>query len=119
MVRATNYVPWRGDVVWVDLEPHRGSEQAGHRPAVVLSHSEYNRDTGLAILCAITTQAKGYPFEVSIPVGLDVEGVVLADQVRCVAWRERRATFICEMPDETVEEVLQKLGILLEIPVEW
>ena len=88
------YVPWRGDVVWIDLEPQKGPEQAGHRPAVVLSRSDYNRKTRLAVICPITTQAKGYPFEVSIPVGLAVTGIILADQIRCVAWRERK-TFIC------------------------
>ena len=115
MVRTTDYFPWRGDVVWLDLNPHRGSEQAGHRPVLVLSQSEYNRDANLAVICPITTRVKGYPFEVRIPTGLPIVGAILADQVRCIAWPEREAIFICEMPDETVEEVLQKLGTLLGI----
>ena len=73
------YVPWRGDVVWIDLEPQKGREQAGHRPAVVLSRSDYNRKTGLAVICPITTKVKGYPFEVPIPPDLVVTGVILAD----------------------------------------
>ena len=112
------YVPWRGDVVWIDLEPQKGPEQAGHRPAVVISRSDYNRKTRLAVICPITTQAKGYPFEVSIPAGLAVTGVILADQIRCVAWRERKTTFICQIPVATLKEVWQKIELLLEIPKE-
>ncbi len=112
------YVPWRGDVVWIDLEPQKGREQAGHRPAVVLSRSDYNRKTGLAVICPITTKSKGYPFEVSIPPDLSVTGVILADQIRCVAWRERNATFICQIPLATLEKVWQKIELLLEIPKE-
>lgn len=110
------YVPWRGDVAWIDLEPQKGPEQAGHRPAVVLSRSDQNRKTRLAVICPITTQAKGYPFEVSIPAGLAVTGVILADQIRCVAWKERKTTFICQIPVATLEEVWQKIELLLEIP---
>lgn len=112
------YVPWRGDVVWIDLEPHKGPEQTGHRPSVVLSRSDYNRKTSLAVICPITTKAKGYPFEVSIPKGLAVTGVILADQIRCVAWRERNTTFISQIPVATLEKVWQKIEILLEIPKE-
>ncbi|RKU39513.1 mRNA-degrading endonuclease [Candidatus Poribacteria bacterium] len=112
------YVPWRGDVVWIDLEPQKGREQAGHRPAVVLSRRDYNRKTGLAVICPITTKVKGYPFEVPIPPDLVVTGVILADQIRCVAWRERNTTFICQIPVATLEEVWQKIELLLEIPKE-
>lgn len=111
-------VPWRGDVVWIDLEPQKVPEQAGHRPAVVLSRSDYNRKTRLAVICPITTQAKGYPFEVSIPAGLAVTGVILADQIRCVAWRERKTAFISQIPVATLKEVWQKIELLLEIPKE-
>ena len=110
------YIPWRGDVVWIDLEPQRGSEQAGRRPAVVLSRSDYNRKTRLAVICPITTKAKGYPFEVSIPADSPVSGVILADQIRCVAWRERNTMFISQIPVATLEEVWQKIELLLEIP---
>ena len=112
------YVPWRGDVVWIDLEPQKGPEQAGHRPAVVLSRSDYNRKTRLAVICPITSKSKGYPFEVPIPAGLAVTGVILADQIRCVAWRARNTRFICQIPVVTLEEVWQKIELLLEIPKE-
>ena len=71
MVRLTNYVPRRGDAVWVDFNPQAGHEQAGRRPAVVLSPESYNGTVGLAILCPITNKVKGYPFEVAIPPGLE------------------------------------------------
>jgi mRNA interferase MazF len=76
------YVPERGDVVWITLNPQAGHEQAGRRPAVVLSPAAYNGKVGLAILCPITRQVKGYPFEVQIPKGLAVGGVILTDQVK-------------------------------------
>ena len=82
MVKLKEYVPQRGDVVWITLTPQAGHEQAGHRPAVVLSPAAYNGKVGLAILCPITNQIKGYPFEVLIPAGLAVTGVILADQVK-------------------------------------
>jgi len=107
------YIPKRGDVVWIQLNPQAGHEQAGHRPALVLSPAAYNERVGLAILCPITTQAKGYPFEVEIPDGLPTTGVILADQVKNLDWRSRNASFFCELPEDTVEEVLQKLSTLL------
>ena len=113
MVTAKGYIPQRGDVVWITLHPQAGHEQAGRRPAVVLSPGAYNGKVGLAILCPVTTQVKGYPFEVQVPVGLPVTGVVLADQVKSLDWRAREAALMCRLPPETVEEVLQKLGVLL------
>jgi mRNA interferase MazF len=107
------YVPERGDVVWISLDPRAGHEQAGRRPALVLSPAAYNGRVGLAILCPITTQVKGYPFEVAIPPGLPVMGVVLADQVKSLDWRARRAEHFVSLPDETVAEVLARLGALL------
>ena len=107
------YVPERGDVVWISLNPQAGHEQAGRRPAVVLSPSAYNGRVGLVILCPITNQVKGYPFEVSIPTGLSVTGVILADQVKSLDWRARMAELICALPEVTVTEVLQKLHTLL------
>lgn len=76
------YVPDRGDVVWLDFTPQAGHEQGGRRPAVVLSPVAYNKKVGLALLCPITSQVKGYPFEVLIPSGSPVTGVILADQVK-------------------------------------
>jgi len=110
---ARRYVPARGDAVWITLNPQAGHEQAGRRPALVLSPSAYNGRVGLAILCPITSQVKGYPFEAAIPLGLKLAGVVLADQVKNLDWRVRNAEFICKLPRKTTDEVLQKLGTLL------
>ncbi len=107
------HVPDRGDVVWITLNPQTGHEQAGRRPAVVLSPAPYNRKVGLAILCPITNKVKGYPFEVVLPSGLDVGGAVLSDQVKSLDWRARQAEVICRLPEATVCEVLGKLGTLL------
>ena len=113
MVKPEAYVPQRGDVVWITLNPQAGHEQSGRRPAVVLSPAAYNDKVGLAVLCPITNQIKGYPFEIVIPVSLAVTGVILADQVKSLDWRSRNAELICTLPAETVAEVLQKLSTLL------
>lgn len=107
------YVPERGDVIWITLNPQAGHEQAGRRPAVVLSPAAYNGKVGLAILCPITRQVKGYPFEVQIPRGLAVGGVILTDQVKSLDWRAREAELAGRLPIATVVEVLQKLNTLL------
>lgn len=107
------YLPERGDTIWINLQPQAGHEQAGRRPAVVLSPSAYNGRVGLALLCPITNQRKGYPFEVEIPSGLGMTGVVLADQIKSLDWRVRRAKFICTLPVETIAEVWAKLATLL------
>lgn len=106
-------VPDRGDVVWISMNPQAGHEQAGRRPALVVSPAAYNGKVGLAILCPLTNQEKGYPFEVKIPEGLPVGGVILSDQAKSLDWRARRAEFICEVPQGTVTEALQKLGALI------
>ena len=110
---STRRAPGRGDVVWITLDPQIGQEQAGHRPALVLSPVAYNRRAELALFCPITSQAKGYPFEVAIPAGLPVAGVVLADQVRSMDWRGRGARIFCRLPDGVVEAVLRRLTRLL------
>lgn len=107
------YVPERGDVVRITLNPQAGHEQAVRRPAVVLSPAAYNGKVGLAILCPITGQEKGYPFEVQIPRGLAVGGVILADQVKSLDWRAREAELAGRLPDAAIVEVLQKLNTLL------
>ena len=109
----TTYVPDRGDIVWITLNPQAGHEQAGRRPAVVISPTAYNSKVGLALLCPITNQVKGYPFEVRIPQALAVTGVVLADQVKSLDWRARKVELIGKLPEATVAEVLRKLGTLL------
>lgn len=113
MVGSKPYVPQRGDVIWITLNPKAGHEQSGRRPALVLSPLAYNGRVGLAILCPFTNQIKGYPFEVLVPAGLSITGAVLADQVKSLDWRARGAEFICSLPRGTVAEVLQKLGTLL------
>ncbi|MFP3898650.1 MAG: endoribonuclease MazF [Dehalococcoidia bacterium] len=112
MVEVPSYVPERGDVLWITLTPQAGHEQAGRRPVVVLSPKAYNRKTGLAILCPITRQVKGYPFEVPLPAGLPVVGAILSDQVKNLDWRARNAELICTLATETVSEVLAKLVTL-------
>jgi len=113
MVSARAYVPKRGDVVWITMNPQAGHEQAGHRPAVVLSPEAYNAKVGLALLCPITNQIKGYPFEVLVPEGLPLSGAILADQVKSLDWRVRNAQRICALPTGTISEVLGKVGTLL------
>ena len=107
------YVPERGDVIWITFNPQSGHEQAGRRRAVVLSPAAYNGKVGLAILCPVTSQIKGYPFEVLIPNGLSVTGAILSDQAKCLDWQARKALHICSLPQATVTEVRRKLGTLL------
>lgn len=113
MVGSSSYAPRLGDIVWLTYNPQAGHEQAGRRPALVLSPLSYNAKVGLALLCPITSQVKGYPFEVSIPDGLPVAGAVLADQLKSLDWRARDATFVCALPTTVTSEVLQKVVLLL------
>src|SRR3990170_8827051 len=110
MVSRREYIPERGDAVWITLNPQAGHEQAGRRPALVVSPATYNGKVGLAVLCPLTNQIKGYPFEVLVPAGLSITGAILADQVKCLDWHARKAELICSLPRGTVTEVLQKLG---------
>lgn len=107
------YVPERGDAVWLDFTPQVGHEQAGRRPALVLSTATYNGRVGLAVVCPITSQAKGFPFEVALPAGLSIRGVVLSDQARSLDWRGRQATFIGRIPPGVLDEVVAKLAALV------
>jgi len=107
------YAPKRGEVVWLEFNPQTGHEQAGRRPALVVSPEAYNRKVGLALLCPITNRVKGYPYEVLLPSGLDVSGAILSDQVKSLDWRARRARTICDAPVEVTEEVLAKLRTLV------
>ena len=113
-----NYTPKRGDLVWINMNPHVGHEQAGRRPAIILSPISYNKKVGLAILCPITNHIKGYPFEVTIPSDLSVRGVILSDQVKSFDWKARNTEFIGEAPEATTLEVLKKLNTLLQISPE-
>lgn len=107
------YIPDRGDIIWLSFNPQAGHEQSGHRPGVVLSPKIYNRQAGLALICPITSQVKGYPFEVKLPEGLPVEGVVLADQVRSLDWLARNARRAGVLPHNYIEEILAKIKTLL------
>ena len=112
---APPHVPDRGDIVWVDFDPEAGHEQAGRRPALIVSPRSYNQKVGLVLLCPITSQRKGYPFEVPLPKGLKVAGGVLADQVKSMDWHARRAEFCCEAPASIVLDVIGKAQSLLAV----
>jgi mRNA interferase MazF len=107
------YTPDRGDLVWLSFDPQLGHEQAGRRPALVLSPQRYNGPVGLALCCPITRQVKGYPFEVALPDGLAVRGVILADHLRSLDWRRRDATFIARLPESHLAEVIDRIDALL------
>ncbi len=109
------YVPRRGDAVWLSFDPQSGHEQKGRRPALVLSPESYNRKTGLAVLCPITSQVKGYPFEVELPSGLPVEGAILADQVKSLDWRAREAVLIKKLPEAVVKRASELLIALIGV----
>jgi mRNA interferase MazF len=110
------YIPKQGDIIWINFTPQIGREQAGRRPALVISLLKYNRQVRLALVCPITTKVKGYPFEVPISDGLAVSGIVLADQVNSFDWQERKAEFACKAPDEVTVEVISLLRTLIPLP---
>ena len=112
-MKSGRYVPDRGDLVWLSFSPQSGHEQAGRRPAICLSPKKYNTKTSLGIFCPITTKEKGYPFEVKLPEGLPIRGVILADQVRSLDWKAREAEFIVKAPKKVLEEVLNLIYLLL------
>jgi mRNA interferase MazF len=114
MSKRRRYVPRRGDVARLSLDPQAGHEQGGRRPVLVLSPSEYNLPTGLAVVCPVTNEPKGYAFEVPIPANDLVSGVVLADHVKCLDWQARNAEFVCTPEEGLVEEVVQKLLALVD-----
>jgi len=107
------YVPDRGDIVWLQFTPQAGHEQAGHRPAMTVSPLAYNRRAGLALFCPITSQVKGYPFEVVLPPALPASGAILSDQIKSLDWRARKARRVCVAPEATVEQVLAKIHALV------
>ena len=109
------YCPRRGDIVWLAFSPQAGHEQSGRRPALVLSPEAYNRKVGLAVFCPVTSRAKGYPFEVTVPEGLKASGVVLSDQVKSLDWRARKASFCCRLSEDALREVVAKLGAILRL----
>jgi len=107
-------VPARGDVVWLEFNPQAGSEQAGRRPALVVSPRSYNRKVGLALVCPITSRVKGYPFEVVLPPGLDTNGAILCDQIKSLDWRARRARPLGSVSGPVMEEVTARILALVD-----
>ena len=111
MVR-NSYIPERGDIVWLDFNPQTGHEQMGRRPAIVISPMDYNEKVGLGIFCPITSKEKGYPFEVRV-INKKIDGVVLSDQVKNLDWGKRNVEFIIKSKREELEEVVDKLKVLI------
>jgi len=107
-------VPACGDVVWLEFNPRAGSEQVGHRPALVVSPRSYNQKVGLALACPITSRVKGYPFEVELPPGLEVQGAILCDQIKSLDWRARRATRLGSVPGTVMHEVTARILALVD-----
>lgn len=105
-------IPDKGDIVYLNFSPQSGHEQAGHRPALVLSPKQFNKSVFL-IACPITSQVKGYPFEVEIPKGLPIQGVILVDQLRSVDWRSRGLKIKCQAPDDVVQDCLDIISTFI------
>ena len=113
MVKEKEYVPDTGDVVWVEFSPQIGGEQAGRRPALVLSRRIYNEKASLSLVCPLTSHAKGYPFEVAVPAGMRFRGVILADQLRSLDWQGRKAQKAGRLPPEVLDEVRKRIAVLI------
>lgn len=112
---GNSYCPDAGDFVWINLDPTLGHEQRGRRPAIVLSRRAYNERVGLCVACPITGRAKGYPFEVAIPGGHGVGGVVLADQPRSLSWPQRKVDLIDHAGADLLQDIREKIAALIEI----
>lgn len=110
---AGNYVPDRGDIVWLQFNPRAGHEHAGRRPAFVVSPRAYNRKVGLALFCPVTSSVKGYPFEVALPEEGKVQGAILADQLKSLDWRARKATRVDRTTDDVIQEVTGRIMALV------
>jgi mRNA interferase MazF len=110
---VSQYIPTRGDIVKLNFDPTLGREQAGYRPALIVTTREFNQATRLALACPITTKVKGFNLEVVLPDGLITSGAVLAFQVKTIDWVERQVKYIESLPDETTEEVISKLQVLI------
>ena len=111
----TDYVPERGDLLWTEFSPQAGHEQAGRRPALVLSPGFYNRTRGLALMCPISSRPGGYPFEVEVVSDCDIIGVVMSDQVKSTDWRARYARYAGKAEPSVVEQVTAQIAMLLNI----
>jgi mRNA interferase MazF len=108
-----SYVPAPGDIVWLEFTPQAGHEQAGRRPAMVLSKKAYNHKTGLGIFCPITSKIKGYPFEVTLS-GKKISGAILSDQVKSLDWNARKVKFIEKVSAPVLKEVISKISVIIE-----
>jgi mRNA interferase MazF len=113
MKPGKDYVPARGDIVWLDFNPRVGHEQAGKRPALVISPEEYNEKVGLALFCPITSKEKGYPFEIKIDIKNKIKGVILSDQLKSLDWRKRNAKYITRAGKKVMEDVIEKVSLLI------
>jgi mRNA interferase MazF len=107
-----DYVPERGDIVWLNFDPQVGHEQRGKRPAIVISPKEYNEKVGLGLFCPITNQEKNYPFEVKIN-NKEITGVVLSDQIKSLDWKKRDIKYITKLTEDGITEILNKINVLL------
>jgi len=107
-----DYIPKQKDIVWINFNPAKGHEQKGKRPALVVSNSDYNKKVGLFLVCPITKNKKGYPFEVEVE-GESVEGVVLSDQIKCLDWKSRGVSFAQKTKENTFKEVKENLSLLI------
>ena len=109
---SKSYIPERGDIVWLDFNPQLDHEQRGRRPALTLSFKAYNEKIGLALFCPITSKVKGYPFEVELELK-KIKGSVLSDQIKSLDWRERNIEFIEKIGDKKMEEVIEKIEVII------
>ncbi len=110
------YIPERGDVVWIHLDPQAGREQAGHRPALILSPKSFNRKLNVAFCCPITSRARRFEFDIPLPEDLDVKGVILSHHLKSLDWRVRNARYMTRVPNYVVDNVLLMLDSILDIP---
>lgn len=111
--KSGEFVPSRGDIVWISFNPQAGSEQSGHRPAICISHQEYNKKTGLGIFCPITSKVKNYPFEIPVHVKGKIDGVILSDHVKSLDWKARGAGFLTKAPKAVLENVVEFIALMI------
>lgn len=111
--KSGKYIPDRGDIIWLNFNPQKGHEQKGKRPAITISPRSYNKKTGLALFCPITSQQKGYPFEVYIKGCSKIAGVALVDQVKSLDWQARNAVYICKVNRTVIDKIRNLLELLI------
>ena len=109
-----SYVPDRGDLIWLDFDPQAGREQAGHRPALVVSPKSYNEKSGLALCCPITSKIKNYPFEIAVAIDKKTPSAILADQSRSLDWRVRHAKFIRKVEPKIMTKLQDMIALLIQ-----